>query len=397
MRLPQKIKELLPDQQVAKTYWSRSSNMEITYIGACLDSSGYAEAARNNIAALHAVGVKQKVVPVSFEQQKANMGQLGELVRSLISQDGLTRIRILHATPPNYNRLIRKNHHNIGYAAWETDHLPKEWVPMINLLDEVWCPSTHNKETFERSGVNIPVNVIPHTFQIKEDEEYSVGGPVLNRSNNEFFFYSIFQWLERKNPVGLLKAYLTEFDPDENVTMVLKTFRLNAGQDNDTAVITRAIKTIKESMYLKKYPRLLLISSLMTRDQMIALHRQCDCYVSLNRCEGWGIPLTEAMLAGNPVIATSYGGAADFLSTETGYPVDYMLTPVAAMPWPMYTGYMNWAEPDLMQARKYMREVFENQEAAKRKGKLAKKWVKENLNWKTVGKLMLERLKKING
>lgn len=366
--------------------------MEITYISACLDNSGYAEAARNNIAALHSVGVKQKVLPISFENKKKDMGKLGDLVKSLISEDGTTYVRILHATPPNYSKLVKGRHYNIGYAAWETDKLPNDWVPMINILDEVWVPSTHNKEVFINSGVTIPITVVPHTFNM--EEKYPKLDIVSGR-NNEFYFYSIFQWLERKNPIGLLRAYLSEFKADENVTLVLKTFKQNDKQGSE--LITKAIQTIKASMYLKDYPRILLISSMMTRDQILALHDQCDCYVSLNRCEGFGIPLTEAMLAGNPVIATSYGGASDFLSKKVGYPVDYMMTPVAGMPWDIYTSEMNWAEPDLIQARKYMREVFGNQKAAKRKGSLAKKWVKDNLNWETIGTLMKERLERING
>lgn len=371
--------------------------MEVTYIGACLDSSGYAEAARHNIAALHIAGVGIKVVPISFEAKKTNMGELGNIIKDLIGDDGKTRIRIIHATPPNYHRLIRRGHYNIGYAAWETDRLPHEWVPMINLLDEVWVPSMHNQMVFRESGVEIPVHVVPHTFDVDEHDKETKVPPIVNGRDGEFYFYSIFQWLERKNPIGLLKAFLTEFKSEEKVTLVMKTFRQHPGYPKDSEAITKGIKAIKQSLYLPEYPRLLLISSLMTRDQMLALHKQCDCYVSLNRCEGFGIPLTEAMLAGNPVVTTHYGGSEDFLTSDTGYPIDYRLTPVAGMPWPMYRGYMNWAEPDLMQARRAMREVFENRTEAARKGQKAKAWVKENLNWETVGNLMKERLESIDG
>jgi len=370
--------------------------MEITYIGACLDSSGYAEAARNNIAALNAVGVKQKVVPISFEAKKTNMGKLGDLIDSLIGDDRKTKIRILHATPPNYRNLVRKAHYNIGYAAWEASRLPDEWIPMINLLDEVWVPSQHNKEVFEKS-IDIPVYVIPHTFDVNEVENLEQSEPIVKGRDGEFYFYSIFQWLERKNPIGLLRAFLTEFKTDEHVTLVMKTFRQHPGRPEDAQSVTKGIQAIKHNLYLPEYPRLLLISSLMTRDQILSLHKQCDCYVSLNRCEGFGIPLTEAMLAGKPVIATQYGGAEDFLNKDNGWPIDYQMTPVAGMPWPMYKGYMEWAEPDLMQARRAMRFIFENREEAAEKGQRAKAWVKENLNWQTVGRLMKERLESING
>lgn len=370
--------------------------MEVTYIGACLDSSGYAEAARNNIAALNAAGVGLKVVPISFEAKKTSMGKLGDLVKGLIAPDGKTKTRIIHATPPNYSRLVKRGHYNIGYAAWETDRLPDDWIPMLNLLDEVWVPSQHNQAVFEKD-IDIPVHVVPHTFDVNEADNLEKSSPIVKGREGEFYFYSIFQWLERKNPIGLLRAFLTEFKSHERVTLVIKTFRQHPGRPDDAQAITKGIKMIKQTLYLKEYPRLLLISSLMTRDQILALHDQCDCYVSLNRCEGFGIPLTEAMLAGKPVIATHYGGSEDFLNEDNGWPIDYQMTPVAGMPWHMYKGYMNWAEPDLMQARRAMRYVYENREEAAEKGQKAKAWVKENLNWQTVGQLMKERLGSING
>ena len=101
------------------------------------------------------------------------------------------------------------------------------------------------------------------------------------------------------------------------------------------------------------------------------------------------------MMVGNPVIATNYGGSTDFVTNEVGYPVDYAMTPVFGMPWPMYKGDQCWAEPDIMHARKMMRHVFENQEEAKKKGELGKAFAKEQFSWERVGAIMKARLEAI--
>lgn len=367
--------------------------MRITYVSACLDSSGYAEAARNNIVALHNADVDIDVVPISFEKDKADLGRMGLLVKTMINPDKRNDIRIIHATPPNFPHLLVSGKYNIGYVAWETSLLPEGWPELINRLNEVWVPSDHNVEVFRNSGVTIPIVKVPHTFDVENEPD----GPNVIQGLPEgcFIFYSVFQWLERKNPAGLLKAYLSEFRDDENVALVLKTFRLYPGEEKDSDLIRKAIHELKIRTYFKKFPRLLLISSLLSREQMAGLHKQGDCYVSLNRCEGFGIPLVEAMLAKKPVIATDYGGSKDFLLPSTGYPVKCQETPVWGMPWPMYSSKMVWGEPDLMEARKLMRYVFEHREEAAQMGKHGCGFIHENFNWKSIGTLMKNRLEQI--
>src|ERR1044072_9940649 len=95
--------------------------MNVTYVSACLDTSGYAEAARNYIGALDKIGVNVDVVPVSFERNRPDLGKLGKLVSSLINKHQQGDIQILHMTPTNFPHFTKKAKYNIGYCTWETD------------------------------------------------------------------------------------------------------------------------------------------------------------------------------------------------------------------------------------------------------------------------------------
>jgi len=367
--------------------------MKVSYVSSCFDSSGYAMAARNHIAALDTIGVDVVVKPISFERSKTDLGETGRLCKKLVGTDD-TKIQIIHTTPANMPKLINSNKYNIGYTTWETDKLPSDWVNNLNQLDEIWVPSTYNKKTFKASGVSTGIFCFPHPF--KEEHTTQLDAKIIdNITSNNFIFYSIFQWLERKNPVGLIKAYLTEFTSKDNVVLLLKTFRVTPGSSQDANFIKKQIESIRNSLFLSDPPKILLISSLLTASEIDALHNQGDCLVSLNRCEGFGIPLIEAMQFENPVIATNYGGASDFLSAAGAFTVDYMLTPVSGMPWPTYTGDMTWADPDIMHARKLMRYVFTNQQEAKECGVASSKWIKNNLSFDIIGNKMKKRLEKI--
>ena len=373
--------------------------MQVTYVSACFDASGYAEAARNHIAALDSVGVKVAVDPVSFEGFKSDLGKLGVLVSSMVNQKAKNDIQILHLTPENYNRYINRGRYNIGYCAWETDKLPEQWIPLINQCDELWVPCEHNVKAFKDSGITKPVFSMPHPLDLNYVEQVDASNSVFaNVSDNDYIFYSIFQWTERKNPLGLLKAYLTEFDRDENVVLVLKTYLANPGSPQESNKIKTLIKDIKARLYLRSYPKILLVSSLLSRQQIQALHAEGDCFISTHRCEGFGLPIAEAMLAGNPVITTGYGGPADFVQkNKTGFPIDYRLTPCYGMPWPTYTGKMLWADPDVMNTREHMRYIYENQEKAKLIGCQGQEFLKKNYNWEILGNKMKNRLLEIEG
>ena len=366
--------------------------MNITYVSACMDASGYAEAARNHIAALDSAGVTINVVPISFEGYRSDLGKLGAIIQGMVGRNPGGKIQIIHATPENYPRVIKREMYNIGYVAWETDKIPHHWGALLNTVDELWVPSEHNKQVLINCEINKPIHVMPHPFNVVDNKEDTTG-IVANISKDDYVFYSIFQWIERKNPVDLLKAFLTEFKHDEKVALVLKTYIVNPNNAAEAKRLRERIVEIKGKLHLKNFPKILLISSLLSRGQIRTLHQQCDCYISLHRCEGFGIPLAEAMLAKNPVIATRYGGPEDFMQNQML--VDYHLTPVYGMPWNHYTGDMRWAQPDLQQARDYMRWVFENRKQGRKMGEEGYKHITEELSWSKVGIKMRERLEQI--
>jgi glycosyltransferase involved in cell wall biosynthesis len=373
--------------------------MNITYISACMDTSGYAEAARNYIAALDSVGVGVRVKPVSFEKFKSgsSYGKLGEKIKTLVDKGPEGKIQIIHLTPENFPRLIRNDKYNIGYATWETSKLPEQWVLWMNMCDELWVPSQYNAVTFKESGVKKPIYVIPHTFNRKHVFSKNVPEPVISVPEDTYTFYSIFQWTERKNPIDILKAYLTEFTDKDKVALVLKTYLIDPTDANQSGTIKDMIKAVKKRLYLSNLPKVMMINSLLSRDQIYSLHLHSDCYVSAHRCEGFGIPIAEAMIAEKPVIVTPYGGPSDFVKDgETGFHIQYRETPVFGMPWPTYRGDAVWADPDIMNIRKHMRFVYENKEKSQKIGKAGADWINSNLSWESVGNLMKKRLEKIN-
>ena len=56
----------------------------IKYIGPIFDPSGYAQACRGNIMALHSQGVPLTLAPISFEPTRPDLGAEGKILNSLV-------------------------------------------------------------------------------------------------------------------------------------------------------------------------------------------------------------------------------------------------------------------------------------------------------------------------
>ncbi len=366
----------------------------VKYTSACMDSSGYGSAARGYIGCLlRDTRIQVTVNPVSFESQKTSHGKLGETIQQYINKQTPYQYHIIHLTPDNFPSFIERSKYNIGYAAWETDKLPDRWADYCNALNEVWVPSDYNVEIFKKSGVTVPVVKIVHGVELPELAGVQ---PMTIGSSDTFTFYSIFQWLERKNPIGLLKAYLTEFQSGENVNLALKSYRLNTS-DAEQNIIKSHVQATKKALNLEHYPPITFFGQLFPEEMIHSFHMRGDCFVLPVKSEGFGIPIAEAMLHGKPVITTRYGGALEFCSENNSYLVDYSITPVYGMLFNNYNGSMNWAEPDIMDIRKKMRYVFEHRDEAKVVGQRGKFTVANNLNWKNVASDIVNRLISIGG
>jgi len=368
--------------------------IKLKYVGAVGDTSGYANACRNYICALLDTNeIDLSVGIASFEKTKTSHGPAMERIAPYVNRPIKPKIQITHLTPENYPAFKTPGAYNIAYTVWETEMLPHGWVDLINSMDEVWVPSDWNIEIFKKSGIRKPMFKVPHVIPIPSGG-HAKHVTVPTQDNETYVFYSIFQWIERKNPLALLRAYFTEFGPKDNVCLALKSYRLDSSAQ-EKAIVKGDIKTCKQSLNLPYYPPVIFFGDLMPAEYIHGLHERGDCFVMAQRGEGFGIPHAEAMAHGNPVIATGYGGNMEFMNKETAFPVDCQRTPVAGMIFANYHGHMVWAEPNIMHMREHMRFCYENRDRAKDVGKTGREFIEHNYSSKAIGKLMLDRLREI--
>lgn len=272
----------------------------------------------------------------------------------------------------------------IGQWGWETDVLPPSWTRAYQLVDEVWVYSRFVAENLGRA-LPVPVVVVPPAVTVPDVTGVEL--PEWGHSERFTFLFMLdfFSTERRKNALGLVTAFTRAFAPGEGPRLLVKTINARFRPRAHDELRARA----------EGHPDVQIVDEFIAGDQKAALLARADCYVSLHRSEGFGLPLAEAMLLGTPVIATGYSGNLDFTTPFNSYLVDWALTKVGPGN-EVYPDLANWAEPDLEHAASLMRRVHSEPDEARPRADRARREIAQWYSPATVGAIARARLQELH-
>lgn len=340
----------------------------IVYIGQH-GTSGYGIAAKGMIYHFFEAGIPVCWIPVYFDKTQPGEDCLyNTIVNSLIRKpiDACNTV-VIHTTPDVWEEITIHNKQLIGdkkvigCTVWETSKLPSSWVNHINKnVHEVWVPSKYNQTVFKNSGVTIPIKIFPYVFlpkNLPNKNLVSIKSPTDIVSESDYYtFYNIGELTERKGIEDLVNVFCQSFTKNDRVRLILKTHYKKYDDINKQYCMDKLTDVM--STY-KNPPKIHIIPDNLTDREILGLHSIGDCYVSLCKSEGFGLPIFEAFKYGKKVITTGYGGQIDFLGDNYEGLVKYKMGPVTGMEMfsKMYTDDQEWAYPDLNHAGELMKKI----------------------------------------
>jgi glycosyltransferase involved in cell wall biosynthesis/SAM-dependent methyltransferase len=282
---------------------------------------------------------------------------------------------------PAYSR----DRYNIGIWYWETSKFPARWLPAFEFYDEIWVTSSFIAECLSRIA---PVPVVKMRYPLLVDTSRIDRGfrNKIREQEDALVFLFLFDFLsifERKNPLGVLKAFAQAFQRNDNAALVLNCINKKADP-----LSMQMLRKASRNLNVR------IIAEHLSDVDYLSLLAACDCYVSLHRSEGLGVPMAQAMYLGKPVIATAYGGNVDFMNTNNSLPVKYELVELDRDHGPYEKGSV-WADPDIGHASELMRWVYQNRGSAKGIGERAAKDIREFMDPATASEEVRVRLQHI--
>ncbi|MDR3423861.1 MAG: glycosyltransferase [Alphaproteobacteria bacterium] len=287
---------------------------------------------------------------------------------------------------PKLLQMIRGK--KILWCAFESDHIPKRLLALMDAFDEVWALTQWGQRVMIDSG-------LPQakTKTVLEGVDAKIYAPN-PRAHAGFVFLSVAKYEKRKGIDELIQAFTQEFPAAHYPDVCLK---LKADfplfPERQTELKT---KTANDS-------RIKIIEGYANDEDMAALYNAADAFVFPSRAEGFGLPCLEALFCGLPAIATHYSGQTEYLNyiPDLFLPIDHELENIEDKDFDyfykdLYAGepYGHWAKPNVDSLRQSMRQVYEAKEMWKEKALTASRIVRDVFDWKKTAEKTLAELEK---
>ncbi len=297
------------------------------------------------------------------------------------------------------NEWKRLSAYDIGYTAGiETDKVAGEWLVKGNEVDKIITISKHSMDVYKNTSYEAIDNKTGHKIpEYRCDTPISfVGFPKRDIGTQEldlnlkhdFNFLCVAQLGPRKNVDAVVNNFIEEFK-NEEVGLLLKVHGANDSV-MDFYSIKRQFENLTEVAKQEGWKcSINILHGNLSNEQMHGLysHPKIKAMVSLTHGEGFGLPLYEASWHGVPVVATNWSGHLDFLrlkedvNSDGKYkggktkgkitrmkdmflPVGFELKniPQSAVWDGVLQKESKWAHIDDSDAKKKMRDVYENTE-----------------------------------
>jgi glycosyltransferase involved in cell wall biosynthesis len=282
------------------------------------------------------------------------LGKLGIVTKNFYAKQD---IGILFHNP--YSILSLPTPYKIIYTMFESDKIPDDWVSYLHDAHLVIVPSRWCQEVFKKAGIDsvvVPLGYDQNVYKPIERENK-------RKKRKDFVFLHYNAFNIRKGFLEVFKAFNKAFEPGEPVKLVLKT------------VVDRPFQRFPVNY--ENYPNIKVVEGKLPEQQLYELMKESDCFVFPSRGEGFGMTPIECMATGMPAIVPNAHGISEYFNPDCMYEVK-----VGEKCPGIYSRYKgvdvgNMVVCDVDHLAQQMRYVYEHQDEAMEKGKLASEYVKK--------------------
>lgn len=244
-------------------------------------------------------------------------------------------------------KLVPQSPIKVAYSMLESTAIPKQWVQILNSrFDAVVVPDEFLVRVYKRSGVQIPIFVIPNSLYLDD----FLSQPIKSKKNEPFTFGVSGTFYPHKNLELLVKAFIKEFGNNPQVQLKVHARR------KDYNSIERTLKQMIKATHSENIK---LIRKRLTSQEYVTFLASLDCYVFLSKGEGFSITPREAMALGIPCILSRNTAHITICNSGLVYPVYCpLIEPAFYHSFNGQVGYQfNCRIEDV---RRAMRRVYEN-------------------------------------
>lgn len=255
------------------------------------------------------------------------------LIRQLIQEKNIDAIFLI--TDPRYftwlfaiENEIRKKTPIVYLNIWDDYPAPmynKSYYESCDLLLGISKQTVNiNKLVLGDKAENKIIDYVPHGMntnfyfpitqdspKFKEVEEFKK--QVLGGRESDFVLFFNSRNIRRKSIPDTLLAWKYFIDqlPEDKASRCHFVLHTDLVNDAGTDLIA-----VRDYIFGSDYTNIIFSPNKMSSERLNMLYNIADAQILLTSNEGWGLTLTEAMLAGTPIIANVTGGMQDQMRFE---------------------------------------------------------------------------------
>lgn len=260
---------------------------------------------------------------------------------------------LLAALPPE--RIARAR--RIGLWVWETPIFPADWRFALDVVHEIWTPSSYSHDALASGSGDVPVKLRPHNVT-PPSSLVPFQRAAHGISESAFLGVAIMDLCScpsRKNPWAHIAAWKGAFgeDPERRLLMKVRVSK------RTRCVIGELAEMIAGAGNIEVFERE------MSEGEIAGLQSAADVYLSLHRAEGYGLNIRECLEAGVEVVATDFSANAEYGPSFSNYhAVSHRLTPYRDWTGHYPDGRFEWAEVSIADAAATLRAAAARRDRA---------------------------------
>ncbi|GLI66344.1 hypothetical protein VaNZ11_010122 [Volvox africanus] len=295
----------------------------------------------------------------------------------------------------------------IGRYSWDLDRIHRQWAEHIKSeLDEVWVPSKWHAKSLLKQGIQVDkIIVVPESID-SHLYDPDIWDPLTLPRQRKLSFLASFCMDDHAGWQAVLVAYLKAFRNHADVSLYMHTASRDSQRVYRRDLVYEAMHTFLHSSndtYLQSIslypehangaPHVYVFGQELTQLELARIYSSVDVVVVPSRSEGWDAPYMKAMSLGKPLIASIWGGLAEYIQPDFAFLLNYTIAPVRSLD--DWVRGANWAQPSVDGLLTAFRNAYGSKDL-RAMGQKARWKVVEVYDNEVVSNMILERLKGIS-
>jgi len=295
-----------------------------------------------------------------------------------------------HQVPPATEQKI------INYTMFEADRIPERWVECSKLFDLTVVPVSSCRTAWIASGAPpekikvCPLGVDVNRFRPGLKSIKLVTPDGRNAADYKVRFLNVAEVSERKNLIGLLRAWLTTTSRTDDAALILKPgFYSPAAHQRLAQKIGELEQDVGKKM--DQAGQIFWITGVLAENMVPSLYASATHYISASFGEGFDLPMVEAAAAGLQLVAPEHTAYLDYLNDEIAFMIPANLVPAGFPDDPaldkLFAG-AQWWQPNAEELCATMGNIIAGTATAKRSARNAV----TGLSWSSTAELLEQLL-----